>query len=76
MADQAFSEKAKHGLFKPFAASTRKGGTGLGLSIAREVMRAHGGDIALVASSQSGTRFRLTLPSRARQFNRAAAPEA
>ena len=68
-------EKAKKGLFKPFAGSTRKGGTGLGLAIAREVMRAHGGDIALVASSATGTRFRLTLPAKGNRVSRAAAPD-
>ncbi|MSO70949.1 MAG: HAMP domain-containing histidine kinase [Alphaproteobacteria bacterium] len=69
-------EKARQGLFKPFSASTRKGGSGLGLAIAREVMRAHGGDIALVASSDAGTRFRLTLPHKKTRVSRAAAPEA
>jgi signal transduction histidine kinase len=38
------------------------GGTGLGLAIAREVMRAHGGDIALDESTGAGTIFRLSLP--------------
>jgi signal transduction histidine kinase len=55
--------KARDNLFKPFAGSARPGGTGLGLAIAREVMRAHGGDIALDESTASGTIFRLTLPS-------------
>ena len=42
----------------PFAGSARPGGTGLGLAIAREVMRAHGGDIALAESTGSGHRVR------------------
>jgi signal transduction histidine kinase len=54
--------KARENLFQPFAGSARPGGTGLGLAIAREVMRAHGGDIALDESTGSGTIFRLTLP--------------
>lgn len=58
--------KARDNLFKPFAGSARPGGTGLGLAIAREVMRAHGGDIALDESTGSGTIFRLSLPSVAR----------
>jgi len=49
-------------LFEPFAASSRRGGTGLGLAIARDVMRAHGGEIVLLSTGQSGTVFRLTLP--------------
>lgn len=59
--------KARDNLFRPFAGSARPGGTGLGLAIAREVMRAHGGDIALDESTASGTIFRLTLPSVARR---------
>ena len=54
--------KARENLFQPFAGSARPGRTGLGLAIAREVMRAHGGDIALDESTGSGTIFRLTLP--------------
>lgn len=55
-------EKAREHLFEPFVGSTRPGGTGLGLAIAREIMRAHGGDISLVDSSGDGTVFRLDLP--------------
>jgi signal transduction histidine kinase len=51
-------------LFEAFSGSTRPGGTGLGLPIAREIMRAHGGDIALVHTGADGTVFRLTLPRR------------
>lgn len=58
--------KARDNLFRPFAGSARPGGTGLGLAIARELMRAHGGDIALDESTASGTIFRLSLPSVAR----------
>ncbi|HLJ20776.1 MAG TPA: ATP-binding protein [Stellaceae bacterium] len=54
--------KALANLFQPFAGSARPGGTGLGLAIAREVMRAHGGDIVLSESTAHGTMFRLTLP--------------
>jgi signal transduction histidine kinase len=54
--------KARDNLFRPFAGSARPGGTGLGLAISREIMRAHGGDIALSASTATGTTFCLTLP--------------
>jgi signal transduction histidine kinase len=57
--------KARDNLFQPFTGSARLGGTGLGLAIAREVMRAHGGDIVLVDSTAEGTIFRLTLPREA-----------
>jgi signal transduction histidine kinase len=54
--------KARENLFRPFAGSTRQDGTGLGLAIAREVMRAHGGDIQLRESTGLGTTFALILP--------------
>src|SRR5215470_11292261 len=54
--------KARANLFLPFAGSARPGGTGLGLAIAREILRAHGGDIVLSESTQHGTLFRLSLP--------------
>lgn len=54
---------AREGLFKPFKGSARKGGTGLGLVIARDVMRAHGGELILATSGDDGTVFRLTFPA-------------
>jgi signal transduction histidine kinase len=51
-------------LFLPFAGSARSGGTGLGLAIARELARAHGGDIILLGSDETGTRFRVVIPDR------------
>jgi len=54
--------RAREQLFQPFTGSSRPGGTGLGLAIARELMRAHGGDIRLERSTGEGTCFRLTLP--------------
>ncbi|HEV8680338.1 MAG TPA: HAMP domain-containing sensor histidine kinase [Stellaceae bacterium] len=55
--------RARENLFRPFFGSARPGGNGLGLAIARELMRAQGGDIALVESTGNGTVFRLTLPA-------------
>jgi signal transduction histidine kinase len=54
---------ARAHLFEAFSGSARPGGTGLGLPIAREIMRAHGGNIELVQTGVEGTVFRLTLPS-------------
>jgi signal transduction histidine kinase len=55
--------RAREQLFQPFTGSSKPGGTGLGLAIARELMRAHGGDIRLERSTGEGTCFRLTLPA-------------
>ncbi len=51
-------------LFQPFGASARAGGSGLGLAIARELARAHGGDVTLLATDASGTQFRIVIPDR------------
>jgi signal transduction histidine kinase len=55
---------AQKRLFEPFKASSRPGGTGLGLAIAADLVRAHGGTIALVPSDAGlGATFRITLPA-------------
>lgn len=51
-------------LFEPFAGSSKEGGNGLGLAICRELLRAHGGEIELVGTSDRGTIFRFRLPAR------------
>lgn len=58
-----FDPGAKERLFQPFVGSGRREGTGLGLPIARDIARAHGGDLALVESGPRGTVFELTLPA-------------
>ena len=61
-------EKARAHMFQAFQSSTRAGGTGLGLAIAAELVRAHGGDIALVPGTIGAT-FRFTIPDRAIDLN-------
>ncbi|MCE2922684.1 MAG: ATP-binding protein [Roseomonas sp.] len=47
--------------FKPFT-SLSDGGTGLGLAIARDIARAHGGDVFLEDSPLGGLRARIRVP--------------
>jgi signal transduction histidine kinase len=58
-----FSEQARAKLFQPFHGSTRSGGAGLGLVIAEELVRAHGGEIALVDGTIGAT-FHVKIPDR------------
>ncbi len=51
-------------LFQPFIISGRPGGSGLGLAIARDLARAHGGTVTLVATTATGTLFRIIIPDR------------
>ncbi len=60
-------EEFREDAFRPFyrledSRNPETGGVGLGLSIARDVIRGHGGDIALGDSPTGGLRARLTLP--------------
>jgi two-component system osmolarity sensor histidine kinase EnvZ len=54
----------RESVFRPFE-SGAAGGTGLGLTIARDVIRAHGGDITLEDSPLGGLRARVRLPVQA-----------
>lgn len=60
-------EAVQQQAFRPFfaanvASADRPGGIGLGLAFAREVARAHQGELVLVASNERGTIMRLELP--------------
>jgi two-component system NtrC family sensor kinase len=50
-------------VFEPFySTKTEKGGTGLGLAIAGDIIRAHGGSLAVDSTPGSGSRFTVRLP--------------
>ncbi len=51
----------REAVFRPFE-SGATGGTGLGLTIARDIVRAHGGDISLDDSKLGGLRALVRLP--------------
>ena len=58
---------SREDVFKPFfrldsSRNSSTGGVGLGLTIARDVVRAHGGDIWLEDSPLGGLRVRIKLP--------------
>ena len=57
----------REAVFRPFfrldsSRNPETGGTGLGLAIARDVVRVHGGEIALEDSPHGGLRARVRLP--------------
>lgn len=54
-------EDLREEMFSPFARG-EAGGSGLGLTIARDIVRAHGGDIVLENSPLGGLRARVQLP--------------
>jgi hypothetical protein len=60
--------EARERVFEPFyrlegSRNRETGGSGLGLSIARNIMRAHGGDITLANRPEGGLRVTVTLPA-------------
>ena len=55
-------EAIQNDLFTPFINSNKAKGTGLGLVVARELLRAHGGELALLKSGKQGTVFHIRLP--------------
>jgi signal transduction histidine kinase len=60
-AGAVISDKALRHIFEPFF-TTKPGGTGLGLAIARNIARAHGGDLVLTSNEPGRVCFSLELP--------------
>ena len=55
-------DHARAELFEPFKGTQKPGGSGLGVAIAAEIIRAHGGALALGKSDAQGAEFVITLP--------------
>ena len=66
--NEASLNKELERVFEPFyrveASRNREtGGTGLGLPIARDIVRAHGGDVTLANRPEGGLLARATVPA-------------
>jgi signal transduction histidine kinase len=59
---QPIPREALENVFEPFF-TTKPGGTGLGLAIARNIARAHGGELMLSRNESGLVRFSITLPA-------------
>ena len=57
-------QKTRDNLFTPFASASGAGSTGLGLSISHDLATAQGGSLDLVRTDETGTVFRVGLPTR------------
>ena len=62
-------KKVQEKLFQPFTGTGRRGGTGLGLAIARDLIRAHGGDLTLRSTGPGGTAFVMGLAAAEEQVS-------
>ncbi len=56
------SDTAVHRVFQPFYTTKKSGGTGLGLAISRDIVKRHGGTIALTARDGGGAVATVDLP--------------
>jgi two-component system sensor histidine kinase KdpD len=63
----ALSDSERDRIFEKFyrgiSVRERVAGTGMGLAIAREILRAHGGDILVESSASQGTEFTAIIPA-------------
>jgi len=56
------TDTAVHRVFQPFYTTKKSGGTGLGLAISRDIVKRHGGTIALTARDGGGAIATVDLP--------------
>ncbi|MAL00873.1 MAG: histidine kinase [Alcaligenaceae bacterium] len=61
-ADIIFERYRRHASQEEWGGGEDPGGTGLGLYVARQIARAHGGDLVLAHSSVEGSCFKLFIP--------------
>jgi signal transduction histidine kinase len=56
------AEAVRNRLFEPFVSHGKENGTGMGLTVVQKILQDHGGDVAVIQTSNSGTTFRLNIP--------------
>jgi len=56
------AEAVRDRLFEPFVSHGKENGTGMGLTVVQKILQDHGGDVAVIQTSTSGTTFRLNIP--------------
>jgi signal transduction histidine kinase len=56
------AEAIRDRLFEPFVSHGKENGTGMGLTVVQKILQDHGGDVAVIKTSTSGTTFRLNIP--------------
>jgi signal transduction histidine kinase len=56
-------DEVEHVFDRYYRSGHPRGGSGLGLSISRELVRLHGGDVAVTSEKGKGSTFVVTLPS-------------
>ena len=50
-------------MFDPFF-STKEGGSGLGLALTQQIVKDHGGDLAVQSTVGKGTTFTVSVPAK------------
>jgi signal transduction histidine kinase len=56
------AEAVRDRLFEPFVSHGKENGTGMGLTVVQKILQDHGGEVAVIQTSTSGTTFRLNIP--------------
>ena len=56
-------ETIRETVFQPFVSSGKENGTGLGLAVVERMVQDHGGSVSIERTGETGTVFKVTLPS-------------
>lgn len=61
---EGMDEKTLNHIYEPFFSRSSSGGTGLGMVIVKNVVEAHGGELAVTSSPGAGTTVTIRMPSK------------